>query len=174
MPTSVRRTWLSEKALQDQRSSSTFPYAWFLLLSQSASHLSLCHHVYLMSRVPDAQRLRSAAAKRRAEARFKAVRRIGRLGVISRNQFAVTPTASGRGIPKARLVSPLVSRQAHEGSSAMDEYESLSHTKWECKYHVVFIPKYRRKALYGELRGIWEMSSGSWRRRRRAGSRRGI
>jgi putative transposase len=34
----------------------------------------------------------------------------------------------------------------------MDDYESLSHTKWECKYHVVFIPKYRRKALYGELR----------------------
>jgi putative transposase len=34
----------------------------------------------------------------------------------------------------------------------MDEYESLSHTKWECKYHVVFIPKYRRKALFGELR----------------------
>jgi REP element-mobilizing transposase RayT len=34
----------------------------------------------------------------------------------------------------------------------MDVYESLSHTKWECKYHVVFIPKYRRKALYGELR----------------------
>ena len=34
----------------------------------------------------------------------------------------------------------------------MDEYESLSHTKWECKYHVVFIPKCRRKTLYGELR----------------------
>lgn len=34
----------------------------------------------------------------------------------------------------------------------MYEYETLSHTKWECKYHVVFIPKYRRKALYGELR----------------------
>ena len=32
------------------------------------------------------------------------------------------------------------------------EYETLSHSKWECKYHVVFIPKYRRKALYGELR----------------------
>jgi len=29
---------------------------------------------------------------------------------------------------------------------------SLSHSKWECKYHVVFIPKYRRKALYAELR----------------------
>ena len=34
----------------------------------------------------------------------------------------------------------------------MDEPESLSHTKWECKYHVVFIPKFRRKVLYGELR----------------------
>ena len=34
----------------------------------------------------------------------------------------------------------------------MDEYRSLSHSKWECKYHVVFIPKYRRKALYGQLR----------------------
>ena len=34
----------------------------------------------------------------------------------------------------------------------MDDYRSLSHTKWECKYHVVFIPKYRRKVLCGELR----------------------
>ena len=34
----------------------------------------------------------------------------------------------------------------------MDNAESLSHTRWECKYHVVFIPKYRRKALYVELR----------------------
>jgi putative transposase len=34
----------------------------------------------------------------------------------------------------------------------MDECESLSHSKWECKYHVVFIPKCRRKTLYGELR----------------------
>jgi putative transposase len=34
----------------------------------------------------------------------------------------------------------------------MDNYESLCHTKWECKYHVVFIPKCRRKALYGQLR----------------------
>jgi putative transposase len=34
----------------------------------------------------------------------------------------------------------------------MDEYESLSHTKWECKYHVVFIPKCRRRVLYEQLR----------------------
>src|SRR5207245_9006415 len=34
----------------------------------------------------------------------------------------------------------------------MDEFESLSHKKWDCKYHVICIPKYRRKALYGQLR----------------------
>ncbi len=34
----------------------------------------------------------------------------------------------------------------------MSDYRSLSHVKWECKYHVVFIPKYRRKVIYGELR----------------------
>ena len=34
----------------------------------------------------------------------------------------------------------------------MDNIESLSHTKWDCKYHVVFIPKCRRKTLYGQLR----------------------
>jgi putative transposase len=34
----------------------------------------------------------------------------------------------------------------------MDEQASLNHTKWECKYHVVFIPKCRRKTLYQELR----------------------
>ena len=34
----------------------------------------------------------------------------------------------------------------------MVDYETLSHSKWECKYHLVFIPKYRRKVLYGELR----------------------
>jgi putative transposase len=34
----------------------------------------------------------------------------------------------------------------------MDEYGSLSHTKWDCKYHIVFIPKCRRKLLYKTLR----------------------
>jgi putative transposase len=34
----------------------------------------------------------------------------------------------------------------------MDRLESLNHSKWECKYHVVFIPKRRRKTLYGALR----------------------
>ena len=34
----------------------------------------------------------------------------------------------------------------------MDEYQSLSHTQWECLYHVVFIPKCRRRTLYVGLR----------------------
>ena len=34
----------------------------------------------------------------------------------------------------------------------MDKSESLSHTRWECKYHVVFIPKMGRKTLYGQPR----------------------
>ena len=34
----------------------------------------------------------------------------------------------------------------------MHNTHSLTHSKWECKYHIVWIPKYRRKALYGRLR----------------------
>jgi len=34
----------------------------------------------------------------------------------------------------------------------MQTYETLKHTKWECKYHVVFIPKCRKKVLYGQIR----------------------
>jgi putative transposase len=34
----------------------------------------------------------------------------------------------------------------------MDKIASLSHSKWECKYHIVFIPKCRRRALYDQLR----------------------
>ena len=34
----------------------------------------------------------------------------------------------------------------------MTDYRSLNHTKWACQYHVVFIPKYRKKVIYTELR----------------------
>jgi len=34
----------------------------------------------------------------------------------------------------------------------MTTYESLNHSKWDCKYHVVFIPKCRKKTLYGKIR----------------------
>jgi len=35
----------------------------------------------------------------------------------------------------------------------MEDFESLAHVRWECKYHVIFIPKYRRKVIFGNLRG---------------------
>ncbi len=34
----------------------------------------------------------------------------------------------------------------------MRQDKSLSHSRWECKYHVVFIPKYRKKAIFGQIR----------------------
>ena len=34
----------------------------------------------------------------------------------------------------------------------MHDWNDLSHVRWECKYHVVIIPKYRRKVFYGKLR----------------------
>ncbi len=34
----------------------------------------------------------------------------------------------------------------------MYDIERLNHTTWDCKYHLIWIPKYRRKLLYGELR----------------------
>jgi putative transposase len=37
----------------------------------------------------------------------------------------------------------------------VEDVQSLNHTKWECKYHVVWIPKYRKKTLYVELWNIF-------------------
>ena len=34
----------------------------------------------------------------------------------------------------------------------MKEYQSLAHTRWDCKYHIVFIPKRRKKVIFGALR----------------------
>ena len=34
----------------------------------------------------------------------------------------------------------------------MNDINSLSHSKWRCKYHIVFAPKYRRQAIYGDIR----------------------
>lgn len=39
-----------------------------------------------------------------------------------------------------------------EGGTLLDK-SSLAHTKWNCKYHVVFAPKYRRQAIYGKIKG---------------------
>jgi len=50
-----------------------------------------------------------------------------------------------------------------EREAFMSNAQSLSHTKWECKYHLTWIPKYRKKELYGDLRKylgdvLWELA----------------
>ncbi len=45
-----------------------------------------------------------------------------------------------------------MSRQSITKGSPMTDYGSLRHTKWECKHHVVFIPKYRKKRIFGGIR----------------------
>ena len=45
-----------------------------------------------------------------------------------------------------------MSRQSITKGSPMTDYKSLCHTKWECKYHIVFIPKYRKKRIFGGIR----------------------
>lgn len=49
-----------------------------------------------------------------------------------------------------RMVSVQATKRKQEGSCFMAN--SLAHTKWVCKYHIVFTPKYRRKIIYKELR----------------------
>ena len=34
----------------------------------------------------------------------------------------------------------------------MEDLNSLSHTRWNCKYHIVFAPKYRRQVIYGKIK----------------------
>ena len=46
----------------------------------------------------------------------------------------------------------IFSKNAKEESTTYDTMSSLSHTKWNCKYHIVFTPKYRRKIFYAQKR----------------------
>lgn len=61
-----------------------------------------------------------------------------------------------------------VSCQANEGKNWMGKIESQNHTKWDCKYHVMFILKNRRKVLYGQLRMHLERCFAGWRSTRKA------
>ena len=56
----------------------------------------------------------------------------------------------------------------------MDKDKSLSHSAWQCKWRVVFIPKCRRKTLHGNYAGIREGGSADSLRRRTTGSRKGV
>ena len=55
-------------------------------------------------------------------------------------------------VPEISMQLPSVSREATHKGDTMREVDSLIYTRWECKYHVVFIPKYRKKAIFGQIR----------------------
>jgi putative transposase len=42
--------------------------------------------------------------------------------------------------------------RSQQGVFFMSDYNRLNHTTWDCKYHVVFIPKYRKKVLFGQVK----------------------
>ncbi len=56
-----------------------------------------------------------------------------------------------QGLTYTAVIVNLGSRP-REGDLQVKEYQSLSHTRWDCKYHVVFIPKRRKSRIFGGLR----------------------
>ena len=56
----------------------------------------------------------------------------------------------------------------------MTQQHHLNHATWDCKYHVVFIPKYRKKAVFGKIKKNLGIVFHDLALRRNAGSRRGI
>jgi putative transposase len=62
-----------------------------------------------------------------------------------------------------------------EEDSMSELYQSLSHSKWDCKYHVVFVPKRRRKAKFGQTRRhLGQIFHGLAKQRRNARFSKGI
>ena len=49
-------------------------------------------------------------------------------------------------------MNSIFSKKNKDEKNTIDTIESLSHTKWNCKYHILFAPKYRRKIFYGQKR----------------------
>lgn len=52
-------------------------------------------------------------------------------------------------------MNSIFSQKTKEENTTYDTMSSLSHTKWNCKYHIVFTPKYRRKILWTEKVRKW-------------------
>ena len=51
-------------------------------------------------------------------------------------------------------MNSIFNKKTKEENTTYDTVSSLSHTKWTCKYHIVFTPKYRRKIFFGQ-RSFW-------------------
>ena len=53
---------------------------------------------------------------------------------------------------KIEVGLPTTTKKTKEESSMKLDTDSLAHTKWNCKYHIVFAPKYRRQVIYGKIK----------------------
>ena len=56
----------------------------------------------------------------------------------------------------------------------MTQQHHQNHATWECKYHVVFIPKYRKKAIFGVIKSVWASCPMNWRGGAKARSKKAI
>jgi putative transposase len=61
-------------------------------------------------------------------------------------------TPKGSAVPGVNLRRSSVRKAPWGRRTVMKEWQSQAHVKWDCKYHVVILPKYRRKVLYGRIR----------------------
>ena len=52
---------------------------------------------------------------------------------------------------KMRLPTAFIKQKEGHSKVALNDINSLSHTKWNCKYHIVFTPKYRRQIIYKQI-----------------------
>jgi hypothetical protein len=60
--------------------------------------------------------------------------------------------AKGSAVPSVNVRRSSVEKAPWGRRTAMKDWESQTHVKRDCKYHVVILPKYRRKVLYGKMR----------------------
>src|SRR5271166_2990235 len=61
-------------------------------------------------------------------------------------------TPRGSAVPGVNVRRSSVRKAPWGRRTAMKDWQSQAHVKWDCKYHVVILPKYRRKVLYGRMR----------------------
>lgn len=71
---------------------------------------------------------------------------------VSNEELMLVPVRAVFGSVESNMIRDFIICDARRPVKSPNKYESLSPTKWECKYHVMFFPKCRRKVLYEQLR----------------------
>ena len=73
--------------------------------------------------------------------------------MLSKSSSSAGETLSGSAVPRVNMKrSSLEEGPEGHGGSKVRDWQSQTHVKWECKYHVVIVPKYRSKKIFGKIR----------------------